>query len=35
MKKYKNIEIDTLETFKRTTGLSKDNFQNLCYNYIL
>jgi len=30
MKKYQEIETDTPETFKRMTGLSKDNFQNLC-----
>jgi len=29
MKKYQEIETDTSETFKRMTGLSKDNFQDL------
>ncbi len=30
MKKYQEIKADTPETFKRMTGLSKDNFQYLC-----
>ncbi len=30
MKKYKEIETETPETFKRMTGLSKANFKNLC-----
>ncbi len=30
MKKYKEIETETPETFKRMTGLSKANFKYLC-----
>lgn len=30
MKKYKEIEMETPENFKRITGISKEDFQNLC-----
>ncbi len=30
MKKYKEIQAETPENFKRLTGLSKKNFQHLC-----
>jgi len=30
MKKYKEIQAETPENFKRLTGLSKENFQHLC-----
>ncbi len=30
MKKYKEIQTETPENFKRLTGLSKENFQHLC-----
>ncbi|MDM8561629.1 hypothetical protein, partial [Candidatus Parabeggiatoa sp. HSG14] len=30
MKKYKEIEMETPENFKRMTGISKEYFQNLC-----
>ena len=30
MKKFKKIETESPKKFKRTTGLSKENFQELC-----
>lgn len=30
MKKYKEIEMETPENFKRMTGISKEDFQCLC-----